>query len=192
MTYRASNRVRNAWTVELLELSPGLRVLEIGCGPGLALEACLVAQACLQLEAIDHSEVMLRQAAIRNQRALETGRLRLRRGAFDDLELSGVSYDRIYSSNLVMFLPDKMASFTRMRELLVPGGRLASTHLPRAKNATAEDALRFATEIERIMARTGFEAIRTEQRTIGSDLAVCVIGKRPAAGAAVDSDEPSA
>ncbi|HSR57656.1 MAG TPA: hypothetical protein VLL57_05675, partial [Candidatus Binataceae bacterium] len=36
---RSSNRQRNAWTVDLLSIEPRHRVLEVGCGPGVALEA---------------------------------------------------------------------------------------------------------------------------------------------------------
>src|SRR5450755_3917553 len=37
MANRSSNRERNRWTVELLNVEPTSRVLEIGCGPGYAL-----------------------------------------------------------------------------------------------------------------------------------------------------------
>ena len=36
------NRERNRWTVDLLNIQSGDRIVEIGCGPGLALEGCLV------------------------------------------------------------------------------------------------------------------------------------------------------
>ena len=37
MAHRPSNRRRNAWTVDLLDLQPGERVLDIGFGPVLSL-----------------------------------------------------------------------------------------------------------------------------------------------------------
>ena len=39
MDHRPSNRDRNHWTVKLLHIQPQDQILEIGCGPGLALEA---------------------------------------------------------------------------------------------------------------------------------------------------------
>ena len=36
MAHRVSNRRRNRWTVDLLDLRPGERVLEIGFGPDSA------------------------------------------------------------------------------------------------------------------------------------------------------------
>ncbi len=41
MANRRSNRERNDWTVDLLNIRSRDRVIEIGCGPGLALAACL-------------------------------------------------------------------------------------------------------------------------------------------------------
>ena len=38
MATRGSNIERNRWTVDLLELKPHHRVLEVGYGPGLAIE----------------------------------------------------------------------------------------------------------------------------------------------------------
>ena len=39
MSHRPSNRERNRWTVDLIAPARDARVLEIGCGPGLALAA---------------------------------------------------------------------------------------------------------------------------------------------------------
>ena len=38
MAYRPSNRQRNDWTIALLDIQPQDRVLEIGFGPGVAIE----------------------------------------------------------------------------------------------------------------------------------------------------------
>ena len=41
MSKRSSNRERSAWTVDLLDVQPDDRILELGYGPGLGLEAAL-------------------------------------------------------------------------------------------------------------------------------------------------------
>ena len=38
MAHRGSNRQRNLWVVSLLDVQPAERVLEIGFGPGLAID----------------------------------------------------------------------------------------------------------------------------------------------------------
>jgi cyclopropane fatty-acyl-phospholipid synthase-like methyltransferase len=34
-----SSNVQRSWAVSLLDLQPGDRILEVGCGPGVALDA---------------------------------------------------------------------------------------------------------------------------------------------------------
>lgn len=38
---RGSNLQRNRWTVRLIAPARGDKVLEVGCGPGVALQLCL-------------------------------------------------------------------------------------------------------------------------------------------------------
>jgi ubiquinone/menaquinone biosynthesis C-methylase UbiE len=80
MAHRSSNRKRNEWAVSLLGVRPDDRVLEIGCGPGLAIrELGRIAHAGYVC-GIDHSEVMLRQARRRNADGLRRGIVDLRLG----------------------------------------------------------------------------------------------------------------
>src|SRR5215831_14435455 len=71
MAHRSSNRRRNSWVVSLLDVRPTDRVLEIGFGPGLAIAwlSCRIGDSG-QVYGIDHSDVMLRQAARRNAAAI--------------------------------------------------------------------------------------------------------------------------
>jgi len=77
MARRSSNRIRNARTVELMELQPGSRVLEIGFGPGLALAQCAAKVTKGRVVGIDHSPVMTRQAQVRLRRASLANRVDL-------------------------------------------------------------------------------------------------------------------
>jgi ubiquinone/menaquinone biosynthesis C-methylase UbiE len=66
MAHRSSNRRRNAWAVSLLDVQRDDRVLEIGFGPGLAIRELARLASDGYVCGLDHSEVMLRQAAMRN------------------------------------------------------------------------------------------------------------------------------
>jgi SAM-dependent methyltransferase len=57
MTVRPSNRKRNLWAVDLLEVRPADRVLEIGFGPGVAIRALARRASAGFVYGIDHSEV---------------------------------------------------------------------------------------------------------------------------------------
>ena len=71
MAHRASNRARNRWTLDLLALEPADRVLELGCGPGVALAIAAERTPEGSVIGVDHSEAML---AMAGRRASRTGR----------------------------------------------------------------------------------------------------------------------
>ena len=180
MASRPSNRERNLWTVELLELQPRHRVLEIGCGPGLALEACAskLSEGCVV--GIDHSATMIGQANSRLREAVKRGRVELCLGGLELLDqLGSTPFDRIFSVNLLMFLPDKAGAFRSIFAALAPAGLAATTYQPRNRTPTREDALRAAGEISRAMIETGFIDVRTEELPLKPAPAVCVLGRRP-------------
>jgi Methyltransferase domain len=103
---RSSNVRRGRWTVDLLELSSRDWVLEVG----LRSKACLKRLEQGTAAGLDHPEVMIDQARRRNARAVEMKRLRLIVGTIDDL-LADEWFDRIYSINLIQFIPDEPAFY---------------------------------------------------------------------------------
>ncbi len=181
---RPSNRRRNLWTVELLQLAPHHRVLEIGCGPGLALQACAAKVSKGHVVGVDHSAVMIGQAWARLDGALKKGRVELLLGGLDRLaELAARPFDRIFSVNVVQFLPDKAVAFAGVFAALAPGGVAAATYQPRGDNQSREEALRMAGEIRTAMEQVGFVGVRVEELPLKPAPAVCVLGRRDASAA---------
>jgi cyclopropane fatty-acyl-phospholipid synthase-like methyltransferase len=177
MANRRSNRQRNLWTVDLLQLKPDDRIIEIGCGPGLALEACLAQAAAGEVVGLDHSRTMLDQARVRNAGASRDGRLQLRLESLDELPLGLGPFDKLYSANVVQFLPDRAAAFRKIHALLKPNGIAATTYMPRSKNPSRAEALAMADEIEGHMKVAGFVGIRIEELPLRPVPAVCIIGE---------------
>ena len=60
---RSSNVRRNRWAVELLEVQPTERVIEFGCGPGVAVAALADRATQGLVVGVDHSEVVIRSGA---------------------------------------------------------------------------------------------------------------------------------
>lgn len=73
--------------VESLPLRQGLRVLEIGCGPGAAARAVVSRIGDGHVLAIDRSATAIRQANCASHDQVASGRLRLRHMSVEDLEL---------------------------------------------------------------------------------------------------------
>lgn len=83
-----SNVEINRWTVALLPLQSEDTVLEIGFGPGVALELMSKIITKGKIFGIDSSEVMLLQAKRRNAQAIKEGRVELRLADVSQLPIS--------------------------------------------------------------------------------------------------------
>jgi cyclopropane fatty-acyl-phospholipid synthase-like methyltransferase len=173
---RGSNLVRNRWTVDRLDPANRERILEIGCGPGVALELVL-SRASVTATGVDHSELMIAQARRRNAKAARAGRLTLIRGTIDDVPVTAAPFDKAFSINVIQFV-DQPAFIARAHALLKPGGVLATTYQPRHAKATRADALKMADKLTQTLAAAGFENIRTEELDLRPVPAVCVVAQR--------------
>ncbi len=68
MAWRPSNRERNHWTVDLLNIQSGDRFIEIGCGPGIALEDCLAGYSKhAKMGKLFHSRQSVDESAIKRR-----------------------------------------------------------------------------------------------------------------------------
>lgn len=179
MAKRPSNRERNSWTVDLLNIQDGDRIIEIGCGPGLALEGCLSRAGDGQVVGLDHSRTMLDQAQARNAEAIREGRLELRLGNLEGLQNAEGSFDKACSVNVVQFLPDPAAAFGKIFSILKSSGIAVTTYMPRGKNPNRETALIMAEKIKRHMKHAGFVKIRIDELPIKPAPAICVFGEHP-------------
>ena len=178
MSHRSSNRQRNRWTVDLIAPDASARVLEIGCGPGLALAAICDHVTAGRVVGLDHSPLMLAQAAKRNAGAIETGRVQLHLGGLDALAELNSNFDVVYSINVAMFWRDCASALRAVRGVIRPGGLLAMTYQPRHARAQSIDAFRFAGQLGDLMGGLGFTGIRTEKLDLRPIPAICVLGRR--------------
>jgi SAM-dependent methyltransferase len=78
---------RLAAIVDALPLRPGLRVLEVGCGPGAAARAVAARIGGGHVLAIDRSASAVRQAARASAAQIADGLLSVRRVAAEEFEL---------------------------------------------------------------------------------------------------------
>ena len=175
---RRTNVPRGRWNVELLHLSPEHRVLEIGCGPGVALRACLERLKDGRVVGIDHSDVMIAQARRRNADAVRAKRLELIVGTLADLPAGEPAFDKIFSINVIQFIDDKPAFIQDCVKRLAPNGLLAITFQPRGKQPTREAALTMANAITESMTLAGLTDVHTEILELRPVPAICVLGRR--------------
>jgi ubiquinone/menaquinone biosynthesis C-methylase UbiE len=175
MSKRSSNQERSAWTVGLLDLAADDRVLELGYGPGLGLEAAMQHVTTGQVVGIDHSTTMQRMATRRLRRHQPTNNYELRAGDVEHLPTDLGTFDKIFSCNVWLFWNHPDDVFVALRNHLAPGGTLAVTHLPRHGDATRESTLQAAAIITSQLRQAGFTEIRHEILELEPVPAVCVL-----------------
>jgi trans-aconitate methyltransferase len=181
MAMRPSNIRRNLWTVELLALRPEHVILEIGCGPGLALQACLRKLQGGRAVGLDHSKIMVEQSRKRLASDIVAGHAEVRLGSISDVESDGETYDRIFSLNVVQFYPDILSAYRSIYAALKTGGWSATTYQPRSQSSTRADAFRMANDVALVMDGVGFVETDIQELNLKPVPAVCVLGKKPVA-----------
>jgi SAM-dependent methyltransferase len=179
MGHRTSNLARSRWAAELLSVSPDERVLELGCGPGVAVAALATRVTRGLVVGVDHSEVMIGQAGRRNARAVRDGRVRLIASAVEDLPTCetpplDAPFDAVLAINTVGMWPEPAARLRELRERLAPGGRIALVSQPRVRGATAAMSAAAADELSGLLLDAGFAGTRVETLALQPP-AVCVL-----------------
>jgi ubiquinone/menaquinone biosynthesis C-methylase UbiE len=167
--------------VELLEVEPEARVLEIGFGPGKAIFEAARRATRGFVAGIDRSEVMLRQAGRRNRRFIAAGRVELRRGSVDALPFENGSFTRVFEVNSFHHWPSPAEGLAEVRRVLRDGGTLMlclrMKHPTRsflvAPGYTASEVAR----VTRLVRGAGFHNARVLHGEAGRQVA-CVVADR--------------
>ncbi len=108
-----------------LDLRPGMRMLDAGCGTGALAERLAAKHPDIELVAADLSPAMLKRA---RKRISWPPSFKFVEGNIDDI-LAGDErgFDRIASVNVIWTLPDPQRTFALMTARLRNGGRMVHT-----------------------------------------------------------------
>lgn len=176
MAHRSSNRRRNVWVVDLLDVQPDDRVLEVGFGPGIALGELAARANRGRVYGVDHSAVMVDRAG-RRTRAM-ADRIELIHASVERLPDFGAPLDAVLAVNSSGFWPDPPLRLRELRALLKPGGRIALASQPRCPGANRDTTTRAAGELQDLLTQAGFTDLRTETLDLDPPVA-CVLGVSP-------------
>jgi cyclopropane fatty-acyl-phospholipid synthase-like methyltransferase len=160
--------------VETLEVEPGDRLLEVGCGHGVA-----VSLVCERLEggritAVDRSPKMIAVAEERNRG--NAGKARFVNAPIEAADLDGEAYDKAFAMH-VAALHTPGRPLDTVREHLVPGGRLyLFSQAPGWRSA--EPARAFTAGLAATLDAAGFTTERTLMKDLRGAFAAGVIARR--------------
>ncbi len=100
------NRDAAPQVIELLNVRLDDKVLEVGFGPGIAIQLLLQRLPAGSVARVDQSQEMVRQAAARNADALRNRRVDLRYGSVERLPFADQTFDKALAINPMQAWPD--------------------------------------------------------------------------------------
>jgi ubiquinone/menaquinone biosynthesis C-methylase UbiE len=175
MILALKNRERNAWTISMLDIQPSDQVLEIGFGPGQAIQEVVKLAPNAFVAGIDLSDVMVEQARKRNSAAIRSGRVLLQQGAESPLPFEDNKFNKVFAVNSLQFWSNPTEGLQEVRRVLKPGGRVVITIQPMWAK-TEEEVQSVSEKLIFQLKQAGFKQVRLETRQIKPITTVSGIG----------------
>jgi ubiquinone/menaquinone biosynthesis C-methylase UbiE len=173
MATKASERL--AWAVDVLAVQPADRLLEVGCGHGVAVSLVCERLDRGRITAVDRSSKMIETAKKRNQ--AHADKVRLIASSLEQADLGDEVYDKAFAVHVAaLHKPGKALELVRQR--LVPGGRLyLFSQAPGWK--AREEAEQFGGELGRVLGSAGFAVEEVLVKDLGTGLVAGVMARSP-------------
>ena len=121
-----SERLRSI--VEQLDIRPDDRVLEIGCGHGVAATLVCERLGGGHLTAVDRSPKMIEAACRRNAACIEAGKAEFLVADLEELDLGRRRFDRIFAVRVGLFHREPDRARDLAERWLAPGGTLFAVY----------------------------------------------------------------
>jgi ubiquinone/menaquinone biosynthesis C-methylase UbiE len=178
------NARANALVVELLDLGREDAVLDVGCGPGVAVEAAVARTARGVVVGVDPSPVMVAQARHRNRRAIRAGGADVLSGCAERLPLPAGRFTRALSVNAISHWRNVPAALRELHRVLASDGNLALAFRaqrdagspdPHAHGATASEIQHLTS----LLIDIGFAALERRDHDLGRETLVTLLARRP-------------
>jgi SAM-dependent methyltransferase len=163
---------RLVWAVKTLGVRADDRVLEIGCGHGVA-----VSLVCERLDGgsvlgIDRSAKMIEAAGRRNAEHVAAGRAAFQVAALHEADLGGARFDLAFAIHVpVLLRGDPGRELAVVRAHLAPRGRFALPFQPLDPGSTERTVQRLAGVLE----AGGFTVVERHVAELASGRAGCVV-----------------
>jgi ubiquinone/menaquinone biosynthesis C-methylase UbiE len=167
----------NRWMIDCLDVGPGDRVLDVGCGPGLAVAYAAASDS--RAVGVDASATMVRHAGRRNRAAIRQGRVEIRRAEASRLPFADAAFTKVGSLNSLQFWPEPEPGLAELHRVLEPGGRVAVVLMARREEPAGEPTPPWVEQLLAQMEAADFAGLRIATQTFGGVMHRALLGYRP-------------
>ena len=116
--------------VDELDIRPDDRVLEIGCGHGVAAGFVCERLEAGRLTAVDRSAKMIAAARRRNADHVDAGKAEFLVAELEDLDLGERRFDKVFAARVGLFHREPERARALVRPWLAPGGSITAVFDP--------------------------------------------------------------
>jgi len=166
----------NHWMVDLLKAGAGDRVLDVGCGPGLAVAGAAAAGS--RAVGVDASPTMVRHAGRRNRALIRRGQVEIHHAEATRLPFPDASFTKVGSLNSLQFWSDPQKGLAELHRVLEPGGQVAVVLMARSDEPAGSPPAWVDETLTRLE-EAGFAGVRIASRSFGGVLHRALLGYRP-------------
>jgi 2-polyprenyl-3-methyl-5-hydroxy-6-metoxy-1,4-benzoquinol methylase len=169
------NRKRNEWAVQQMNVKPDDNVLEIGFGPGVAIQEIARRATNGFVAGVDPSAVMVKQARKRNAVAIQNGKVELKQSSISTIPYKDNTFDKILLVNSLHHCPNPIENLKKVRYVLKPGGSVVIVEQPHSSTKSKEDVVHSTgVKLNNLLKNTGFTNISTQIKPMKPNASVCV------------------
>jgi ubiquinone/menaquinone biosynthesis C-methylase UbiE len=175
------NAPMNRLAVELLDVQADDRILEIGFGPGTAIQMIAEKTPAGFVAGVDPSGVLVRQASKRNRQVIRSRRVELRQGTVAHLSFEEGQFTKAFAVNSFHLWSSPKSELLEVRRVLRDGGllllclRMASLRkgLFAVPGMTEEEV----EAAQQLVHQAGFREVRSVQRNVGREV-TCILANK--------------
>jgi ubiquinone/menaquinone biosynthesis C-methylase UbiE len=176
------NQRMNRATVDLLRAGPQDSVLELGFGPGQAIDLLVKRSRATWIAGVDPSDVMIEQATALNQNSIDAGRVTLYRATAEQLPFPLSHFSKAFAINNFQIWSSPEAGLVEVRRVLKPGGTLVlclrrAARRPRFWTSPGLTA-REIEDVRLLLERNQFQDVQVVKRWLAQRTA-CIVATKP-------------